>query len=132
MSHVPPAVTEAELAVLELLWLESPRTARELTSRLYPPGSPSDMATVQKLLKRLEAKRLVERDRSDRIHTFSAAVARAEYAGGRLAELAERLSDGSLAPLLLHLVSSRKLSAKELAELRRILDDAPNTRKGRS
>lgn len=128
----PPAVPEAELAVLELLWIESPRTARQLTERLYPPGSPSDVSTVQKLLQRLEGKRLVCRDRSERTHTFSPSVTREEYAGGRLAELAERLSDGSLAPLLLHLVSSRRLTAKELAELRRVLDEAPKSRKGRS
>ncbi|MGC1272155.1 MAG: BlaI/MecI/CopY family transcriptional regulator [Planctomycetaceae bacterium] len=132
MSHSPPAVTGAELAVLELLWIESPRTARQLTERLYPPGSPSDVSTVQKLLQRLEGKRLVTRDRSERTHAFSPVATREEYAGGRLAELAERLSDGSLAPLLLHLVSSRRLSAKQLAELRRVLDDAPKARKGRS
>lgn len=128
---MPPAVPEAELAVLELLWIESPRTTRQLTERLYPSGSPSDVATVQKLLQRLEAKRLVDRDRSERTHAFSPTVTREEYAGGRLAELAQRFSDGSLAPLLLHLVSSRKLSAKELADLRRVLDEAPKPRKSR-
>lgn len=131
MSHLP-AVTEAELSVLEMLWNESPQTARRLTERLYPPGSPSDVATVQKLLQRLEAKGVVTRDRSERIHTFSAAVSREEYAGGRLAELADRLSDGSLAPLLMHLVASRRLSPQELGELRRVLDSAPKSRKGRS
>ena len=127
-----PAVTEAELAVLELLWIESPRTARQLTERLYPPGSPSDVATIQKLLQRLEQKQLVHRDRSERTHAFAAVVSREDYAGGRLAELAEKLSDGSLAPLLLHLVSSRRLSPRELAELRRVLDAAPKKRKGKS
>jgi predicted transcriptional regulator len=132
MTHAPPAVTEAELAVLELLWIESPRTARQLTERLYPPGTASDVATVQKLLQRLEAKELVARDRSQRVHAFQPAVTREAYAGSRLADLAERLSDGSLAPLLLHLVSTRKLNANELAELRKVLDDAPKSRKGRS
>lgn len=131
-----PAVTEAELAVLELLWVESPRTARQLTERLYPAGTPSDVATVQKLIQRLEAKGLVSRDRSERTHTFFPAVTREEYAGGRLAELADRLSDGSLAPLLMHLVSARRLSPQELAELRKVLDEArqpadAKTRKGR-
>ncbi|MBA3315415.1 MAG: BlaI/MecI/CopY family transcriptional regulator [Planctomycetaceae bacterium] len=124
-------MTEAELAVLELLWTESPRTARQLTELLYPPGTPSDVATVQKLLQRLEAKQLVERDRTQRVHAFAAAVSREAYAGSRLADLAERLSDGSFAPLLLHLVSTRRLTAQELIELRRVLDDAPKTRKGR-
>ena len=132
MAHPPPAVTEAELAILELLWSESPRTARQLTERLYPPGTPSDVATVQKLLQRLEAKELVARDRSQRVHAFEATITREEYAGSRLADLADKLSDGSLAPLLLHLVSSQRLNAAELAELRKVLDAAPKTRKGRS
>lgn len=132
MSQLPPAVTEAELAVLELLWTESPRTARQLTERLYPAGTPSGVATVQKLIQRLEAKGLVARDRSERTHAFVATVTREEYAGGRLAELADRLSDGSLAPLLMHLVSSRRLSGPELAELRKTLDDAPKAAEPRT
>lgn len=132
MAHPPPAVTEAELAILELLWSESPRTARQLTERLYPPGTPSDVATVQKLLQRLEAKELVARDRSQRVHAFEATITREEYAGSRLADLADKLSDGSLAPLLLHLVSSQRLNAVELAELRKVLDAAPKSRKGRT
>lgn len=131
MPNAPPAVTEAELAVLELLWSEAPRTARQLTERLYPPGTPSDVATVQKLIQRLEAKGLVERDRSQRVHAFHATVTREAYAGSRLADLAEKLSDGSLAPLLLHLVSTKRLNAAELAELRKVLDEAPKSRKGR-
>ena len=121
----PPPVTDAELAVLELLWAEAPRTARQITERLYPAGTPSDVATVQKLIQRLEAKDLVTRDRTERTHAFFPAVTREAYAGGRLAELADRLSDGSLAPLLMHLVSARRLSDRDLAELRKILDDAP-------
>ena len=132
MPNAPPAVTEAELAVLELLWLESPRTARQLTEQLYPPGTPSDVATIQKLLQRLEAKELVARDRSQRVHAFQATITREEYAGSRLADLAQKLSDGSLAPLLLHLVSSQRLNAAELAELRKVLDAASKSRKGRS
>jgi BlaI family transcriptional regulator, penicillinase repressor len=131
MGRTPPAVTEAELAVLEALWNEAPQTARQLAQRLYPPAAPSEMATIQKLLQRLEGKGLVVRDRSARTHTFSPAVAREEYAGGRLAELAERLSDGSLTPLLMHLVAQRRLSDRELAELRRVLDEAPRSRTSR-
>ncbi len=136
MPHPPAPVTEAELAVLERLWSEASLTARQLTERLYPAGTVSDVATVQKLLQRLEGKGLVSRDRSERTHAFFASITREDYAGGRLADLADRLSDGSLAPLLMHLVSSRRLSEQELAELRQVLDQAPKsetpkTRKGR-
>ena len=127
----PPAVTDAELALLEHLWAVAPQTARQLADQVYPPGapadtaSPSDVATVQKLLQRLEAKRLVSRDRSGRVHGFAPLLGRDAYASARLTQLAARLSDGSVAPLLMHLVNTQQLSANDLAELRRVLDAAP-------
>ena len=98
MSKKRTAVTDAELAVLQLLWTTDSMTVRELTERLYPPADSSGVATVQKLLQRLEAKRLILRDRSNYAHTFSAAVPRNEFAGEQLAEMAQKLSEGSLAP----------------------------------
>ncbi|HUE15325.1 MAG TPA: BlaI/MecI/CopY family transcriptional regulator [Planctomycetaceae bacterium] len=114
-------VTEAELAVLEVLWDRGPTSAREITERLYPRGEPADVATVQKLLQRLERKGFVSRDRGERVHQFSAAIARKEFAGQQLSGLAEKLSGGSLTPLLVHLVESNRLSSRELDELRTLL-----------
>jgi BlaI family transcriptional regulator, penicillinase repressor len=114
-------VTEAELTVLEVLWDRGPTSAREITERLYPRGKPADVATVQKLLQRLEKKNFVSRDRSERVHWFSAAVPRDEFAGQQLSGLAEKLSGGSLTPLFVHLVESNRLSRRELDELRTLL-----------
>jgi BlaI family transcriptional regulator, penicillinase repressor len=114
-------VTEAELAVLDVLWDRGSSSAREITERLYPRGEAADVATVQKLLQRLEKKGFVARDRSQRVHQFSAAMPREEFAGRQLAGLAEKLSDGSLTPLLVHLVESNRLSRRELDELRALL-----------
>ena len=114
-------VTEAELAVLDVLWDRGPASAREITERLYPRGKPADVATVQKLLQRLEDKKFVCRDRSQRVHKFSAAIPRDEFAGQQLSGLAEKLSGGSLTPLLVHLVESNRLSRRELDELRALL-----------
>jgi BlaI family penicillinase repressor len=116
-------VTEAELAVLEVLWEKGPNSAREITERLYPRGKPADVATVQKLLQRLERKKFVCRDRSERVHQFSAAIPRDEFAGQQLSGLAEKLSGGSLTPLLVHLVESKRLGKRELDELRAMLDN---------
>lgn len=122
MSKKRLAVTDAELAVLQLLWATDSMTVRELTEQLYPPGAGSSVATVQKLLQRLEAKRLIVRDRSQYAHTFSAAVARNDFAGKQLSDMAQKLSEGSLAPLLIHLVESDQLTKSELAEIRRLLN----------
>ena len=116
----PPA---AELAVLRALWDDAPRSARELAAALYGDESPGSTATVLTLLGRLEQRGLVSRDRSRRAHRFAPAVSRAAYAADEVEGLAERLSGGSLAPLVSHLIGAGRLSAADLAELRRALAD---------
>lgn len=115
-------VTDAELAVLKRLWDRGPLTAREIRDELYPRGTASDQATVQKLLQRLEAKKCVARDRSSFAHVFRAAVSHDALVGGQLAALAERLTDGSLAPLILQAVSRQRLTAGERRQIRALLD----------
>jgi predicted transcriptional regulator len=115
-------LTEAEFAVLEPLWDQGPQTIRQLTARLYPEQSTSDYATVQKLLERLEAKRCVKRDRSAVPHVFRAAVERADLIDDQLREIADRLCDGSLVPVLNQLVRGAALSRADREELRKLLD----------
>jgi BlaI family penicillinase repressor len=122
MSKPAPHVTEAEFAVLAALWDAEDRSARELTERLYPTCTAADVATVQKLVQRLENKGLVLRDRSQRVHRFRAAIPRKQFAGQQLSQLAEKLSGGSLTPLLVHLVENNRLSRRELDELRALLE----------
>lgn len=115
-------LTDAEFAVLEGLWDFGPQTIRQLTARLYPEQSTSDYATVQKLLERLEAKRCVKRDRSELAHVFRAAVKREDLIDEQLRDIADRLCDGSLVPLLNQLVRRVPLSRADREELRKLLD----------
>ena len=123
MARTPQDVTDAELAVLEILWRNGPATIRRLTDELYPQGGSAHYATVQKLLERLEAKNYVEHRRQVTPHTFLAAVGREELIGRRLQATAEKLCGGSLTPLLMHLVRTNSLSARERQELRSLIDD---------
>lgn len=116
-------VTEAELAVLEVLWDLGPSTIRTLTDRRYPGGGSSHYATVQKLLERLEAKGRVTRDRTAVPHVFSATVGREQIIAERLQDLADELCEGSVAPLLTHLVRGRRLSTADRDALRKLVDD---------
>jgi predicted transcriptional regulator len=118
------SITDAEFAVLEALWESGAQTIRELAAKLYPGGSVSDYATVQKLLERLEAKRCVRRDRSGHAHVFVAARQRADLIDSQLQQLADKLCEGSLTPVLLHLVQATKLSKRDREILRQMLDDA--------
>ncbi len=123
MVRNPDDLPDAELAVLQVLWQRGPATIRQLTDHLYPGGSDAHYATVQKLLDRLEAKEFVSRERAGVPHVFSAAVSRDEFIGRRLESVAERLCGGSLTPLLTNLVRSKRLSARERRELRRLMDE---------
>lgn len=116
-------VTDAELAILEVLWDRGAATVRELTDTLYPSGAASEYATVQKLLDRLEGKSHVRRDRSKRPFTYMARTAREDLIVQRLQDTADRLCSGSWTPLLTHLVKNEPLSEDERRSLRSMLDE---------
>jgi predicted transcriptional regulator len=107
---------------MELLWEEDRRTARHLREQLYPGSSKAQHGTVQRLLQRLEDKGFVHRDRTLPVHLFTAAISREAYAGSQLESLADKLTGGSLAPLITHLMEQKKISRAEIRQLRQILD----------
>jgi BlaI family transcriptional regulator, penicillinase repressor len=117
-----PAVSDAELDILQVLWDQGRLTTRQVARQLYPKQTASDLATVQKLVSRLEQKGLVERDRSSFVHTFAARVDRDRFAALRLAETAAKLARGSLKSLFAHLVESDQLSREELEDIRKLID----------
>ncbi len=122
-------LTEAQFFVLEVLWRDGPQTIRQLTATLYPSQTTSDYATVQKLLEQLEEKGCAARDRSELAHMFRATVERGDLIDAQLEEMAQRLCDGSLTPVLMHLVEGARLSKRDRDTLRRLLDEAKQTRK---
>jgi predicted transcriptional regulator len=76
-------ITDAELAVMEVLWGADAATIRGIRDKLYPRGGLAHYNTVQKLLERLEAKGFVRRQTGELAHRFSAAVERGELIGRR-------------------------------------------------
>jgi len=115
-------VTDAELAVLQVLWDEPDAAIRQITDAIYPESTEAKYATVQKLLERLEEKGHVARDRTRHAHTFRAKTSRDELVGRRLRAMAEELTGGMMAPLLSHLVRAETLSAAERQQLRELID----------
>jgi predicted transcriptional regulator len=122
MPRTPQDVTDAEMAVLQVLWDRVSANRRQLTDLLYPDGGPAHYTTVQKLLERLEAKGYVARQRGEGVRTFTAVVGRDELISRRLRDVAEKLCGGSITPLLMNLVRSQPLTAREIAELRALID----------
>lgn len=123
MVKPPKDVTAAELAILEQLWLLGWAAVKDLSQRLYGASTPSDIATVQKLLARLERKRYVLRDRNAWPHLFQATIDREELISQRLQATADELCDGTLSTLLSYLVNSKQFSARQRQRLRQLLDN---------
>jgi len=115
-------LANAELAVMDLLWEENPLTARQIRERLYPDANKAQHGTVQRLLQRLEDKGFVERDRKVPVHLFFAAMSRQDYGCSEMESLAAKLTGGSFAPLIAHLVEQKRISRAEIKRLRKILE----------
>jgi BlaI family penicillinase repressor len=116
-------VSEYELAVLDVLWDRGEATIREITQTIYGRSTTAAYATVQKLLERLEKKGCVERDRSSFAHTFRAKIQRSDLIGQGLETLAEKLCDGSLTPLLMHLAGRTRLTKRDREMLRKLIEN---------
>lgn len=123
MARPSQDVTDAELSILQVLWDRGSATVRELAEELYESYSASQHATVQKLLERLEAKQCVQRNREGWPHVFEAIVARSDLINRRLQQTADKLCEGSMQPLLTHLVKAGRLSAEQRESLRSLLDE---------
>jgi predicted transcriptional regulator len=131
MARVAREITDTELSLLNELWQRPSATVQELTEVLYDNTAPALLATVRKLLDRLEAEGCVARDRTKWPHHYTALLKREDLAGKRLQEAADELFDGDLAPLLTHLVRSQKLTAKDREDLRKMLDELDGKRPGK-
>jgi BlaI family penicillinase repressor len=125
-------VTDAELAVLDVLWQRGPSSRRQLADLLYPGGQPAHYTTVQKLLQRLEAKGHVSCLAGTPVRTFQATISRDALISRRLLDVADKLCDGSLTPLFMNLMRAKPLSERELQELRDLVKQLSRHPKGKS
>lgn len=115
-------VTETELSILQVLWDRGEVTTREIAEALYEEVTDPKVASVQKLVERLEAKGCVERDRSERAHRFRPRVTREAFLQDRLQAMADRLCSGSLAPLMSALVESKDVPKGDRQKLRSLIE----------
>jgi BlaI family transcriptional regulator, penicillinase repressor len=117
-------ITEGELSILEVIWEQGAPTSRDIAAAIYEKVSDSKMASVQKLLERLESKGCVSRDRRERAHRFQALFSQEDFLRHRLEGLADRLCDGAIVPLVTTLLRSKKnFSKKNVETLRQLIDE---------
>jgi BlaI family penicillinase repressor len=114
--------TAAELAILHVLWTRGPSTVRDVHEQLNGER-PTGYTTVLKLLQIMTEKDLVRRDETRRAHVYRARVPREQTQAQLVGDLVDRVFGGSASRLVMHALSSKRASAKELAEIRRTLDE---------
>jgi predicted transcriptional regulator len=116
-------VSDGELEVLKVLWSRGPGTVRDVAEALRDRARSLAYNTVLTLLARLRDKGYVATDKSSTAHVFRPLVSREDLLNQGLAKLADRICDGTSGPLVHALVKHKRLSAKEIAELRKLLDE---------
>jgi BlaI family transcriptional regulator, penicillinase repressor len=116
-----PRPTEAELAILSVLWNHGEATVRDVFDALYRQDG--GYTTALKLLQVMHGKGLVERDERQRAHVYRAVVSRDQTEHRMLSDLAQRLFGGRSAALVLSaLGGEEKPNPEELAQIRSLLD----------
>ncbi len=122
MANDPPRPTDAELEILTALWSLGPATVREVYDVICRRRV-AQYSTVLKFMQIMAEKGLVRRDETERAHVYEAARPR-EWTQRQLAgDLMERAFSGSAKAMLMGALSARKASKKELAEMRKLLEE---------
>jgi predicted transcriptional regulator len=117
-----PRPTDAELAILRVLWDRGPSTVRQVHSVLER-DRPMGYTTVLKLLQIMIEKGLVLRDESERTHVYRARLSEQQTQRQLVRDLLDRAFDGSAATLVMQALATKRASREELDEIRRLLDE---------
>lgn len=121
MTEKTPRPTDAELAILGILWDRGPSTVREVHDALASRQA-TGYTTVLKLMQIMTEKGLVIRDERQRAHVYEARYSEERTQRQLLADLADRAFRGSPARLVMQALSGRRTSPEELNEIRALLE----------
>jgi predicted transcriptional regulator len=130
MSRSPvPRPTDAELAILRVLWARGPSTVRQVHEALARDRQAA-YTTALKLLQIMTEKGLVERDERDRTHVYRARNGEEQTQRQLVRDLVDRAFGGSAAKLVLQALATKRASADDLREIGRAIDQAREERAG--
>lgn len=118
LKEVPP--TEAELAILRVLWSHGPSTVRAVHEALGGDAR-TRYTTTLKQLQVMAEKRLVQRDKSQRSHIYSTALKEAETEKSLVKGFVDRVLQGSVQKMVVHALDSDKVTDEEIAQIKRLL-----------
>ena len=125
-----PRPTDAELAILRILWDRGPSTVRQVHDVLSRDRQAA-YTTALKLLQIMTEKGLVERDERDRTHVYRARLGEEQTQRQLVRDLVDRAFGGSAMKLVLQALASRRASPEELRDIRKAIDQAKESHDGR-
>lgn len=123
-----PKPTEAELAILRVLWELGSATVRQVQDRLEGERG-TRYTTTLKLMQIMLDKGLLIRDDRSHAHIYQSAVPRQKTQKQFVKAILEQVFDGSAQQLVMHALSAQKSTPKELAEIRKMLDSLEERQK---
>ncbi len=113
--------TDAELAILRVLWDRGPSTVRQVHDALAARAT--GYTTMLKLMQIMAEKGLVTRDETTRTHVYTATFARDETQQQLVTDLVDRAFGGSAAALVMQALSNHRATPEELAEIQQLIQD---------
>ena len=115
-------ISDAESVVMDVLWKRSPLSADEVVAALSGQQEWQE-ATVKTLLNRLLKKGAISAEKDGRRYLYAPVLQRAAWVQGESESLLARMFGGRVAPLVAHFSEQRKLSRKDIADLRKLLEE---------
>jgi predicted transcriptional regulator len=116
----PPSITEAESAIMEVLWRRNPLPSEAVVASLEGEQHWQE-GTIKALLNRLLRKRVIRADKEGRRFLYSPLVSRDEWLLSESKGLLDRLFAGRVAPLAAHFSRHGKLTKRDIADLKRLI-----------
>jgi BlaI family penicillinase repressor len=121
MSKPLPRPTDAELAILRVLWQRGPSTVRQVHDSLVRER-PTAYTTALKMLQIMSEKGLVSRDDSERTHVYQARLTEEQTQRQLVGDLLTRAFGGSASKRVMQALASTPATADELTEIRKMID----------
>jgi BlaI family transcriptional regulator, penicillinase repressor len=121
----PVSVSEAESVVLAVLWRDGPMATEAVVTALAQQQHWQE-STIKTLLNRLLKKGAVEARKEGRRYIYSPILTREQWLSSESDGLLNRLFGGRVAPLVAHFSKHRKLSKKDIADLKRLIQELDN------
>ena len=121
MPRTPSAtLTEAELRIMDVLWLKGACTVQQVLDWL-PKTNPLAYNSVLTTIRILEKKGYVKHVKEGRAHVYAPVVERKEATRSEIRHLVSRFFGNSHEELVLNVLEDQGVDAEELARLRQML-----------